>query len=187
MLAKSENEQSINSQGFFASKLNFFQIKTLEELSDYGLTVEILLKHGDRFDHHHYGALLNLVKKRSFSIQQAFSEINSLSLYQLHGIRNGLDRKDLLNLTNIMHIVALTELKTHGLTEEMLLNHNKMDPWYTFDHNHCYALIKLVEVRELTIVEALAEIEGLSSLRAEDLEKELCKEEFSSIGVLWKK
>jgi hypothetical protein len=65
---------------------------------------------------------------------------------------------------NSWEIEALEKLQSHGLPAQMLLNRNENR--HEFNDHHCYALRNLVEDRNFSIDNALAEIDGLSIQQA---------------------
>jgi hypothetical protein len=146
---------------------NFWHASALNELTSHGLTANMLLtrnESGHAFDDHHAWALMNLVKERHFTVTQALEEIDGLSSAQAGGIKEGLTRDDVINLTNLWHVNALTKLASHGLSADMLLMRNENG--HEFNANHAYALMNLVEKRHFTVTQALEEIDGLNSDQA---------------------
>tara|TARA_R110002126_G_scaffold272886_1_gene417207 strand:+ start:129843 stop:130916 length:1074 start_codon:yes stop_codon:yes gene_type:complete len=156
--------------------LNYWQREALRELASHGLTEAMLLTrhdHGHTFYSKHSDALTTLVTARHFTVPQALAEIEGLTHHQAEGIKNGLTRSDVINLTNYWHIHALKELAPQGLTAHMLLTHND----YEFFPAHSYALINLITERHFTVPEALAEIEGLTNRQAKQIRQGLTRDE----------
>lgn len=152
--------------------LNFWQNTALEYLQARGLTADMLLTRnegGHLFREQHCYALTNWID-RNRTITAALQAIDGLSSSQAGGIQNGLEREDVINLTNFWHITALEKLKQHGLTSTMLLTRN--EGGHAFNEDHCYALTNLVENRQFSIADALHAIDGLSQEDARRLTQE---------------
>jgi hypothetical protein len=158
-------KQTLSNDRRNERQLNSWEKATLRELQAHGLTAQMLLerREGREFDNEDSWALCDLVLKRGFSLANAFAEIGGLSSDQVHGIKEGLSRNDVLPLSNFWHIAALIDLKEKGLTAQMLLDRNENG--HKFDAGHCWALRNLVR-RGFTIANALVEIEGLSERQA---------------------
>jgi Ankyrin repeats (3 copies) len=142
---------------------NFWHIGALSHLKKNGLTAQMLLSRhdgGHEFSVNHFLALMRLVYRSRFSIQNALDQIEGLSSDQAAGIEEGLSRGEVLQFNNFWYITALASLKEKGLTAQMLLSRH--DGGHQFDEYHCRALENLVKKRGFSMQKALDEIEGFS-------------------------
>jgi hypothetical protein len=140
-------------------------------------------QNGHEFNEDHSSALRNLVNDRNFSIANALAEIDGLSKNQAYGVTNSLSRSDVLPLSNFWHITTLTALKKKGLTAQMLLNRNENG--HAFNEHHSWALRNLVADRNFSIVNALAEIDGLSKSQAEGIKEGLSRSDVLPLSNFW--
>ncbi|MDA8561490.1 hypothetical protein N9L02_00055 [Gammaproteobacteria bacterium] len=166
--------------------LNSWQAAALHDLSDYGLTAEMLLNRYENshyFDYSHYWALRELVLVSDFTIADALLEISGLSSAQARGVQNGLSRRDIINLNSDAHISTLQNLKYFGLTSEMLLNRNENG--HDFSSSHRLALQRLVIEKNYTIRNALLQIDGLSSTQAEGIKNGLQRRDVINLNNYW--
>jgi len=79
---------------------NVWHIAALKKLKSHGLTPDMLLNrnaNGHEFDAEHYFALRNLVQQRNFTVQQALSQIEGLSISQAGQIKEGAIHSQILN------------------------------------------------------------------------------------------
>lgn len=159
--------------GGFNSEVAAYYIVTLGKLKIHGLTAEALLNFEASsaaeggFQDEHSQVLCDLVIRKKFTLQDALREIKGLNWYQARGMVDGLTREDVSYLNNYWKIVALGNLKKHGLTKEMLAG---FTDWYDeYGSNYCYALCRLVWDKHLAVQDALKEVEGLSLDQARNI------------------
>lgn len=136
---------------------NLTYIVMLEDGSQYKLTVEMLKPFAHKnFDAQHYHAFMHLVKDRGWQARDALNEIDELTDDQAEGIKNGLFRNDIKDLKNIWSIRLLAKFHSH---KELLL---QQSDFKNFNQTQHFTLIHLVDVRKLSLEDALNEIDGMT-------------------------
>lgn len=160
--------------------LDYYQIKALNKMSEYGLNRQMLIEFTDKMDltFYHYKVLRTLIIKKNLSPQIALITIKDLTRSEAEQIYRGATSEEAIG-TNWHQAHTLTYLSPRGLTLNMLKQRH--DGGHEFGLQHSVALIVLMAKKGFSAQEALAEIDGLDSEQAKKIVEGMTRKEILSI------